>query len=120
VLSTGNNAERFNRAPVSGAFKIGRSRDVAVVDSAFIDNFGQGPWFDESVYNIRFTGNDVIGNTGNGVVLELSDTAIVADNVVADNALTGIYVINTGNAQLWNNTVVDNTHHRTRSAAAET
>jgi parallel beta-helix repeat protein len=126
VLSTGNNAERFNRAPVSGAFKIGRSRDVAVVDSAFIDNFGQGPWFDESVYNIRFTGNDVIGNTGNGVVLELSDTAIVADNVVADNALTGIYVINTGNAQLWNNTVVDNTRNinitqdRRRAATATT
>lgn len=108
VLSTGNNGERFNRAPVSGAFKIGRSRGVSVVDSAFVGNFGQGPWFDESVYDIRFTGNDVIGNTGNGLVLELSDTAIVADNIVADNALNGIYVINTGNVQVWNNTAVDN------------
>ena len=111
VLSTGNNSERFNRAPVSGAFKIGRSRGVSVVDSAFVNNFGQGPWFDESVYNIRFTGNDVIGNTGNGLVLELSDTAIVADNIVADNALSGIYVINTGNVQIWNNTAVDNTRN---------
>ena len=111
VLSSGNNTERFNRAPVSGAFKVGRSRNVSVVDSAFVDNLGQGPWFDESVYNIRFTGNDVIGNTGNGLVLELSDTAIVADNIVADNALAGIYVINTGNVQVWNNTAVGNSRN---------
>ena len=108
VLSLGNNSEGFNRAPVSGAFKIDRSRNISVVDSAFIGNLGQGPWFDESVYNIIFTGNDVIGNTGNGLVLELSDSAVVADNVVAHNGINGIYVIDTGNAQIWNNTVVGN------------
>ncbi len=108
VLSRGNNAEGFNRAPVSGAFKVTRSRGVTVTDSAFIENTGQGPWFDESVYDITFTGNDVIGNTGNGLVLELSERAVVADNIVADNDLSGIYVINTGNVAIWNNTVVGN------------
>lgn len=108
MLSRGNNAEQFNRAPVSGAMKIGRSRDVTVVDSAFVGNTGQGPWFDESVYDITFTGNDVIGNTGYGLVLELSDTAIIADNIVADNALAGITIINTGNVSIWNNTAVGN------------
>jgi len=108
MLSQGNNSEQFNRAPVSGALKIGRSRGVTVTDSAFLDNLGQGPWFDESVYDITFTGNDVIGNTGNGLVFELSEKAVIADNVVSDNALNGIYIIDTGNTQIWNNTAVGN------------
>lgn len=108
LLSVGNNAQRFNRAPVSGAFKVTRTRDVDVKDSAFLDNFGQGPWFDESVYDITFTGNDVVGNTGHGLVLELSEKAVIADNVVSRNALNGIYVIDTGNVQIWNNTAVGN------------
>ncbi|WP_232304656.1 right-handed parallel beta-helix repeat-containing protein [Microbacterium sp. XT11] len=108
MLSVGNNSEQFNRAPVSGALKIGRSRDIEVTDSAFLDNLGQGPWFDESVYDIVFTGNDVVGNTGHGVVFELSEKALIADNVVSHNALNGVYIINTGNAQIWNNTAVGN------------
>ncbi len=35
-----------------------------MADSAFTANNGRGPWFDESVVDIAFTGNDVIGNTG--------------------------------------------------------
>lgn len=108
LLSVGNNAQQFNRAPVSGAFKVTRSRDIEVKDSAFLDNLGQGPWFDESVYDITFTGNDVIGNTGNGLVFELSEKAVIADNIVSDNVLNGIYVIDTGNVQIWNNTAVGN------------
>lgn len=111
MLSQGNNSEGFNRAPVSGAFKVGRSRGVSITDSAFVENQGQGPWFDESVYNITFTGNDVIGNTGNGLVLELSERAVVADNIVAKNALSGILIANSGNVQVWNNTVVGNTRN---------
>ncbi|WP_223587168.1 right-handed parallel beta-helix repeat-containing protein [Microbacterium sp. OVT16B] len=108
LLSVGNNAQQFNRAPVSGAFKVTRSRDIEVKDSAFLDNLGQGPWFDESVYDITFTGNDVVGNTGNGLVFELSEKAVIADNIVSDNALNGIYIIDTGNVQIWNNTAVGN------------
>jgi parallel beta-helix repeat protein len=93
---------------VSGAFKVTRSRDVEVKDSAFLDNLGQGPWFDESVYDIVFTGNDVARNSGNGVVLELSEKAMIADNIVSDNALNGIYVVDTGNVQIWNNTATGN------------
>ncbi|MBE7162706.1 MAG: right-handed parallel beta-helix repeat-containing protein, partial [Williamsia herbipolensis] len=64
MLSTDNNTEHFNRAPVSGGIKITRSRDVKVTDSAILRNQGNGLWFDESVYDATVTGNDVIGNTG--------------------------------------------------------
>src|SRR5690606_961557 len=49
MLSKDNNAERFNRAPVSGGLKIHKSRGVTVADSAFVGNLGNGLWFDESV-----------------------------------------------------------------------
>jgi parallel beta-helix repeat protein len=67
-----------------------------------------GLWFDESSYAITVVGNDVSGNAGAGVDLELSDTAIVADNVVTDNADVGIKLHNTGHVQVWSNTALRN------------
>ncbi len=108
MLSVGNNAERFNHSPVSGAFKVTRTRGVTVTDSAFTGNAGRGPWFDESVIDIVFTGNDVIGNTGHGVMVELSERAVVADNIIARNGDFGLFVLNSGNVKIWNNTFVGN------------
>lgn len=108
MLSVGNNAERFNHSPVSGAFKVTRTRGVTVSDSAFTGNAGRGPWFDESVIDIVFTGNDVIGNTGHGVMVELSERAVVADNIIARNGDFGLFVLNSGNVKIWNNTFVGN------------
>lgn len=108
MLSVGNNVEHFNDSPVSGAFKVTRTRGVTVTDSAFTGNNGRGPWFDESVLDIAFTGNDVIGNTGHGVMVELSERAVVADNVIARNGEFGLFVLNSGNVKIWNNTFVGN------------
>ncbi|WP_212743082.1 right-handed parallel beta-helix repeat-containing protein, partial [Microbacterium sp. O] len=108
MLSVGNNMEHFNDAPVSGAFKVTRTRGVTVTDSAFTGNDGRGPWFDESVLDIAFTGNDVIGNTGHGVMVELSERAVIADNVIARNGEFGLWVLNSGSVKIWNNTLVGN------------
>ncbi len=77
-------------------------------DSAFTGNDGRGPWFDESVLDVAFTGNDVIGNTGHGVMVELSERAVIADNVIARNGEFGLFVLNSGNVKIWNNTFVGN------------
>lgn len=108
MLSVGNNAQGFNRAPVSGALKIGRSRDVTVTDSSFIDNPGQGPWFDESVYDITFKDNDVWGNGGYGLVIELSERAEVVNNLIGANGKAGVLIANSGNVSIWNNTIAQN------------
>jgi len=108
MLSTGNNSERFNHSPVSGAFKVTRTQRVTVTDSAFTGNYGRGPWFDESVVDIAFTGNDVIGNAGHGLLVELSERAVVADNIIARNGDFGLFVLNSGNVKIWNNTFVGN------------
>ena len=108
LLVADNNTERFNRAPVSGGFKITRSRDVDVKDSAFLRNRGNSLWFDESVYDAVVAGNDIIDGTGRGLVLELSATIQVVDNVIARNAMDGILIGDTGHVSVWNNTLTDN------------
>jgi len=103
-----NNAEHFNRAPVAGGFKIHKSRGVAVTDSSFVGNLGNGLWFDESVYNMKIAGNDIVGSTGNGLVVELSATALVADNIITDSGKDGILVSDSGHIDIWNNTIARN------------
>ena len=104
LLFVDNNVESFNRAPVAGGFKVHRSRDVTVSDSVFSENAGNQLWFDESVYDMTVTGNDVLDGTGYGIVVEISDTATIADNVIAGNALDGLFIHNSGNIAVWNNT----------------
>lgn len=109
ILSQRNNSQHFNRTPGSGALKVTKTDKVSVRASAFVDNWGQGVWFDDSVTNITFADNDVVGNEGNGLVLEISERAVVANNLIANNGIAGIFVTNTGNVSIWNNTLAGNT-----------
>jgi hypothetical protein len=108
LLSSGNNTEGFNRAPVSGGLKVTRSRGVTVAGSAFLNNAGNALWLDESVYDVTVTGTDIAGNTGNGLVFELSSKLVFADNVVAGNGLSGALISDSNQAELWNNTFTGN------------
>ncbi|CCE74734.1 right-handed parallel beta-helix repeat-containing protein [Clavibacter nebraskensis] len=108
LLVADNNTERFNRAPVSGGFKITRSRDVDVKDSAILRNAGNGLWFDESVYDANVSGTDVMDNSGSGVAFELSAQIAIVDNVVARNGEEGVWIDDTGHVDIWNNTFVAN------------
>ncbi|WP_314854034.1 right-handed parallel beta-helix repeat-containing protein [uncultured Microbacterium sp.] len=55
-----NNSEHFADAPVSGGFKITRSRGFEMRNVETNDNHGGGTWFDESCYDISLI--DVIAN----------------------------------------------------------
>ncbi len=108
LRAVGNNTERFNAAPVSGGAKLTRARGLTVRDSLFADNLGTGLWFDESVFDATVTGNDVLGNTANGIAYEISSRAVVADNLVTGNGRTGLKINNASEVEVWNNTVVGN------------
>lgn len=108
VLSTRNNTERFNIAPVSGGVKIGQTRGVTVRASSFTGNYGPGFWEDLSVYNSVFTGSSFSDNSGSGLFLEISAKKVVADNFFARNVQDGLKVNNTSDVQIWNNTFVGN------------
>jgi parallel beta-helix repeat protein len=106
-IVTGNNSERFNPAPVAGGVKITRTRDVTVTNNDTSSNNGRGLWFDESCYDITVTGNDSNGNETAGIELELSDTAVIADNTTTGGEF-GIHIFDTGNVRIFNNTMGDN------------
>lgn len=108
LLVADNNTEHFNRAPVSGGFKIHKSRGVEVSSSAFLRNRGNGLWFDESVYDMTIVGNDVIDSVGNGIVVELSAKALIVDNIVMGSAKDGVLVSDSGHIDIWNNTIAAN------------
>ncbi len=106
-LITGNNAERFNWAPSSGGLKFSASENVKIVDNVFRGNGAMGAWFDVSMYNITITGNTFEGHSRTGLLVELSQKALIADNYSVDNG-RGIAIYNTGDVDIWNNTVAGN------------
>jgi hypothetical protein len=108
VLSTENNSEHFNIAPVSGGAKLGSTRGVTISNSSFSGNYGHGFWEDMSCYDSVITGSSFSDNVGTGLFLEISAKAVVADNLLARNGEFGIKVNNTSNVEVWNNTFVGN------------
>jgi hypothetical protein len=103
VIAQRNNAERFNNSPVSGGFKVTRTRGVTVSGSVFSNNQGPGVWVDESVYDTKITGSDMVGNSGHGTSLELSAKALFANNVVGSNGGYGLKINNTSDVTVVNN-----------------
>ncbi len=108
VKSSQNNTERFNTAPVSGGFKIGRSRGLLIKDSSFTGNLGPGFWADQSVYDMSLIGNNVNDNQGAAVFLEISAKALLVDNLISGNTGDGVKVNNTSDVRIWNNTIIKN------------
>ncbi|MCU1557978.1 MAG: wcoA [Microbacteriaceae bacterium] len=108
LLATHNNTQHFNNAPVSGGFKLTKSRTVTIEKSRLSDNFGPGLWFDQSDFNVHVIANDISGNQGHGLILEISARFVLAGNLISANRDNGIKVNDTGDVQIWNNTVTAN------------
>jgi len=108
MLADHNNTEHFNRAPVAGGFKVARSRGITVTGSNFLNNDGNALWFDESVYDASIANSDIVGNSGHGLVAEISAKFAIANNVVAQNGMDGILVSDTNGVDIRNNTVTGN------------
>lgn len=106
-LLVDNNVQHFKELPGSGGFKVTRSRGVDITDNQISDNLTTGLWFDESVYDVTVIGNDIFGNA-TGLSLELSAKIVVSDNRVHHNSRLGLSILNSGDIQVWNNTIVDN------------
>lgn len=108
VSALGNNVEHFNSSPVSGGFKITRTRGITVVGGQFRDNDGPGLWLDESTYNSSITGNKLINNSSHGVSVELSSTSNLVNNLFVGNGGFGMKINDTSQVRVWNNTLINN------------
>jgi hypothetical protein len=108
VRSTHNNLQRFNSAPVSGGFKITRTRGISISNSNFSHNFGPGLWFDQSDYDASVVSNSMNDNASHGMSMEISAKFVVAGNVILNNGGNGIKLNDSNDIQIWNNTVANN------------
>ncbi len=80
-----NNTEGFDSAWEAGGLKAALATDLRVANNDVADNRGPGIWCDIDCRDFTASGNRVHGNTGPGVMFEISDGAIVEDNVVWEN-----------------------------------
>lgn len=103
-LFQGNNAQHFNPAPSAAGMKFSRTRGITVYGSVFVNNQANGLWLDESTVGFSIVNNRFAGNTVAGAELELSDTGVFANNVISGGKI-GLYIFNTGNVQVLNNSI---------------
>ena len=104
----GNNVERFKMTWHAGGAKITTSASVTVRTNLVSGNLGTGLWFDLSCTDVVVVNNLVTGNARHGVALELSARATVASNAVVDSVHWGVYVLESHDVGIWNNTLVRN------------
>ncbi|RYZ43721.1 MAG: DNRLRE domain-containing protein [Myxococcaceae bacterium] len=106
-----NNTERFgtncSRSCAQAGVKIAHMNGFTVRNNVFENNLnGAGFWCDEDcrggvmVYNI-FRNNKI------GIFYEVSDTGIIASNLIYDNTYAGIQACSS-NTKIYNNTLVNN------------
>ncbi|GIH69074.1 right-handed parallel beta-helix repeat-containing protein [Sphaerimonospora thailandensis] len=107
-LMEGNNWEHFEMAPVSGGMKITTSAGLQLAGNRSERNFGPGFWLDESVSDAVVARNLALANAGHGIHYEISARGLIVGNVVADNGKNGLYVNESSDVRLWNNTVLRN------------
>lgn len=124
---TENNYRLFNYGPWGGAIKGGRAEGAIVRKNWFDSTLGHALWFDECVIKATIHGNLFTKNWGIGVIYEISDTALIADNIFIDNGLIdpnnhlgvtsvsvrqphncpAISVSGSNRVRIWHNTIVN-------------
>ena len=111
---SGNNTHHFNAAPSAGGIKVGTVNGLLIKGNNVTGNHRiSGIWTDQNVTNFTIV-NNVVSADGTrgvdstaGIGNELSDTGIVANNVVS-GFQEGITEMDTGDVKIVNNTVYNN------------
>ena len=101
-----NNQERFVHA--NGGMKMTSSRDMIWRDNLAEGNLSHGMWADISANNVTIVRNTVRNNLYFGIYMEISERGIIASNLVYDNGSFGIYVNESGDVDIYNNTLSRN------------
>ena len=80
-----NNTEGFAPAWEAGGLKAGVGVGLRVTDNIVSGNDGAGIWCDVDCKDVTIARNRVSDNSRQGVMFEISDGAVIEDNVVWDN-----------------------------------
>jgi hypothetical protein len=111
-----NNTDQFSAAWGAGGVKVTEVREF-VMDANEVDhNAAPGLWCDISCLGVTYSNNRVHHNQWQGIIFEISDKAIIRDNVVWQNGWgapswgwgAGILISSSADTEVYNNTVAWN------------
>jgi len=118
-IVTHTNIEQFEGVFPTAIKIFNQTHRVVVRDNLIIDNpYSSGVWYDVGNVDGQFY-NNWVETTDNGFFLEISKGATVAGNVFF-NCGTGIYILNSCDARIYQNTLLDSSikiQRTSRSAA---
>ncbi|MES1024040.1 right-handed parallel beta-helix repeat-containing protein [Gloeocapsa sp. BRSZ] len=103
-----NNIENFSKNWDSAGIKTIWTDGLVWRNNLVERNNGIGLWIDESTTNSTVVNNVVRRNDSIGIMFEISHEAIIASNLVHENAPAGIMVLNASSARIYNNTLARN------------
>lgn len=103
-----NNIENFSKTWEAAGAKIIWTDGLVWRNNLVEHNYAVGMWVDESTTNSTIVNNIVRHNAHNGILMEISHKAIIASNLSYENALAGVFILNSSNARIYNNTLAKN------------
>ena len=103
-----NNYRNFARDWQSGGIKATTScTGITISRHQAVSNNGAGIWFDGHSMNNRIE-RSVVSKNLVGIVYEISDSAVIASNLVTENTNQGIFVDASSEVSVFNNTLYKN------------
>lgn len=102
-----NNVERFFKNWDAAGVKVIHTDGMSLRGNLVEYNYATGIWVDISSSNATIVRNEVHNNEHTGIWFELSHKGIIAGNLVYQNS-TGIFVLDSSNARVYNNTIASN------------
>lgn len=106
LSATHNNTERFNHSPNAAGIKVATVSGLVIRDGEYSHNDSTGLWLDVKVTDFQIVSNEARGNTRYGFQAEISQKGAFVNNVATANTYTGLFVQDSSNVQVWNNTLV--------------
>ncbi len=104
----GNNLAGFDPFHSAAGLKVTQTTGLTVRNSHVAYNNGPGVWTDIDSRNINVVRNLVESNQRSGIEIELSSNTVVAGNTSINNGESGIWILESTQAQVWNNAAFGN------------
>lgn len=102
-----NHAGEFTPDPQSGALKAGRTKGIKVLDSYVANNNSHGLWWDESNVGGVVANNVIVDNATSGVFYEISDDLLLINNYVRSTSnREPVLMAGSSGLKIVNNTII--------------
>ena len=104
------------QGPTAGVIRLAKCQGVTVDSCIVSNNNFRGFWCDQTTNNPHVINTRFENNTQHAIDLEGASYAIVANCVIANNGGWAIWINDSDQTRIWNNTIIDNLKSQTSGA----